>query len=56
MVFAASDGISVEGMLESACIISGISSMNSELSTVENAPPLPYPIRSDAACLALPSF
>ena len=47
MEFAASDGISVEGTLESACIISGISSMNSELSIVEGTPLLPFPIRSD---------
>ena len=54
MEFAASDGISVEGTLESACIISGISSMNSELSIVEGAPLIPYPFRSDYTFLTLP--
>ena len=53
MGFAASDGISVEGTLESACIISGISSMNSELSIVKGAPLLPYPIGSDFTFLTL---
>ena len=54
MEFAASDGISVEGTLESACIISGISSMNSELSIVKGSPLLPYPIRSDCTFFTLP--
>ena len=50
--FAASDGLSVE-KIESACIISGISSMNSELSIVSGAPLLPYPIRSDCTFFTL---